>query len=121
MPRVIHFEIGIDDPERAIKFYQEVFGWKIVKWEGPTDYWLITTGDDDQPGINGALMRRTDSENTTNTIDVPNIDEYIENIIKAGGKVVAPKMVVPGVGYAAYCEDTEGNRFGLMQDDPSAK
>lgn len=65
-------------------------------------------------------MRRMGSESTINIIDVPNIDEFIENIVKAGGKVVAPKMAVPGVGYAAYCEDTEGNQFGLMQDDPSA-
>ncbi len=121
MPKVIHFELGVDDPKRAIKFYEDVFGWKIDKWEGPLDYWLVTTGDESQPGINGALMRRTDSENTINTIDVPSVDEFIDNIVKAGGKVLQPKMTVPGVGYAAYCQDTEGNKFGLMQADPTTK
>ncbi len=121
MPKVIHFELGVDDPKRAIKFYQEVFRWKIDKWEDPLDYWLVTTGDESQPGINGALMRRTDSEATINTIDVPSVDEFIETIVNAGGKVLQPKMTVPGVGYAAYCQDTEGNQFGLMQADPSAK
>lgn len=29
MKRVVHFEIGADRPERAIKFYEEVFEWKI--------------------------------------------------------------------------------------------
>lgn len=121
MPRVVHFEIGVDDPERAVKFYQDVFGWEIEKWEGPVEYWLITTGEESQPGINGGLMRRIDSEKTINTVEVPSLDEFVEKIVKAGGKVVSPKSAVPGVGYMAYCHDSEGNRFGLMQPDPSAK
>jgi len=44
MPRVVHFEIHADDPQRAANFYQGVFGWDIKKWEGPEDYWLVTTG-----------------------------------------------------------------------------
>jgi catechol 2,3-dioxygenase-like lactoylglutathione lyase family enzyme len=60
MPRVVHFEISVDDPERAIRFYSDVFGWKIEKWEGPMDYWLITTGPENEPGIDGALIRRQD-------------------------------------------------------------
>ena len=35
MPRVIHFEIPADDPDRAAKFYGNVFGWKLDKWDGP--------------------------------------------------------------------------------------
>lgn len=53
MPRVVHFEVHADDPERAANFYSGVFGWELAKWEGPQDYWLITTGPDDEPGING--------------------------------------------------------------------
>jgi predicted enzyme related to lactoylglutathione lyase len=29
-------------------------------------------------------------------------------------------MPIPGVGWLAYCKDTEGNVFGIMQDDPQA-
>ena len=53
MPRVIHFEIPADDPERAVAFYQNVFGWKWQKWEGPEPYWLATTGEDSEPGAAG--------------------------------------------------------------------
>jgi len=53
MPRPTHFEIPSDNPERAISFYEAVFGWKFQKWEGPMPYWLITTGPDSEPGING--------------------------------------------------------------------
>ena len=58
MARVVHFELAADDPERAAKFYEGVFGWQIQKWDGPQDYWLATTGPKDTPGIDGAIMRR---------------------------------------------------------------
>jgi predicted enzyme related to lactoylglutathione lyase len=122
MPRVTHFEISANDPDRAVKFYQDVFGWKIEKWEGPVDYWLVTTGSDDQPGINGGIGRRMDPhERTRNSIDVPSVDEFAKKITDSGGKIVVEKMAIPGVGYIAYCEDTEGNVFGIMEEDPSAK
>src|SRR5436305_5798627 len=58
MSRVIHFEIQADDPDRAERFYTEVFGWATTRIGGPMDYRLVTTGPDDQPGINGAIMKR---------------------------------------------------------------
>lgn len=122
MPRVIHFEIGADDPTRASKFYSKVFGWKIENWAGPQDYWLATTGPDTEPGINGAIMKRPDPKATViNTIGVPSVDDFATKVTKNGGKVLTPKMPIPGVGYFAYCLDTEGNQFGIMQDDKSAK
>ncbi len=121
MLRVTHFEISVDDPERAIKFYTDAFGWEIKKWEGPMNYWLIMTGPKDQPGIDGGLMKREHpGASTTNTIDVPSVDEFISKITEAGGKIVAPKQSIPGVGYFAYCQDTEGNTFGIMEEDTSA-
>jgi predicted enzyme related to lactoylglutathione lyase len=122
MLRFVHFDISADDPERAIKFYTDVFSWKADKWDGPMDYWLVTTGPDDQPGINGGITKRNDpSERVTNTIDVPSVDEFVEKITQAGGKVIAPKMAIQGIGYFALCLDTEGNPFGIMEDDSNAK
>lgn len=127
MPRVVHFEIHAENPERAVQFYSGVFGWEIMKWDGPQDYWLITTGPDDEPGINGAVMRRQgeiDGQAVIAyvcTVEVPSVDEYVEKITQGGGSVAVPKMAVPGVGWLAYCKDTEGNLFGLMAPDPDAK
>jgi predicted enzyme related to lactoylglutathione lyase len=121
MPRVIHFEIHADDPERATKFYEKVFGWKIAKWGGPAEYWLASTGEDREPGINGAIMKRTKKGSTWNTIGVPSVDDFLQKIKKAGGKVIQKKTTIPGVGYMAYCKDTEGNIFGIMQADEKAK
>lgn len=122
MNRVEHFDIYADDPDRAIHFYSDVFGWKIEKWEGPMDYWMVTTGPDDQVGINGGISRRQDpAQSVVNTIGVASLDEFLEKITAAGGKIVAPKMPIPGVGYFALCQDTEGNNFGLMEEDTAAK
>jgi hypothetical protein len=121
MGRVVHFEIEVEDPERASRFYRAVFGWKVEKWEGPMEYWLITTGAEAEPGIDGGLGRREGTlSKTTNTIDVESVDEVVQLVEKNGGKVVSPKHPVPGVGFLAYCEDTEGIVFGVMQSDRSA-
>lgn len=122
MPRPVHFEIPVDNPEQAIAFYSDLFGWKIQKWEGPTDYWLIKTGDAPEPGIDGGMLRRRDpAQPCVNTIGVPNIDETLRAVESKGGKCVLPKMPIPGVGWLAYCQDPDKNMFGLMQPDPGAK
>ena len=122
MPRIVHFDIPADDPARAQKFYQELFGWTFEKWDGPMEYWLAKTGDDKQPGINGGLARRMPGQiGVTNTIDVNSVDEFAKKIQSKGGKVIMPKMAIPKVGYFAQCMDTEGNIFGIIQMDPNAK
>jgi predicted enzyme related to lactoylglutathione lyase len=57
MPRPVHFEIQADNPERAMKFYRELFGWEFNQWESQP-YWLIKTGEKGTPGIDGGLMPR---------------------------------------------------------------
>jgi len=122
MPRVIHFEIHADDPTRACDFYAKVFDWKSNKWEGPEDYWLITTGEKEEPGIDGGIMRRREPADTVyNTIGVPSVDDYIKKITDAGGEIVVPKEPIPGIGYMAYFKDTEGNIGGIFESDTEAK
>lgn len=123
MPRVTHFEIHVEDPERAIAFYQRLFNWEITAWKGAWEYWLITTGPDSQPGINGGMVRRRgpiDGASVNSfvcTVDVASLDESLALATAAGGQVVVPKMAVPGVGFLAYCKDTEGNILGMIQSD----
>ena len=121
MSRVVHFEIPADDPKRAIKFYEKVFDWQIEKWDGPIEYWLIMTGEEDKPGIDGGLARREDPTiGVENTIDVKDLDASLANVKAHGGEVIRPRMAVPGVGWMAYIKDTEGNVFGLMESDLEA-
>ncbi len=122
MNRVVHFELGVINPERAIKFYRLAFGWTIQKYDGPMDYWLVTTGDPKEPGINGGLVISKDAQpRTVNAIAVDHIDESIKKIEQAGGKVVVAKTAIPGVGWLVYFSDPEGNLLGLHEYDSSAQ
>lgn len=121
MPRVSHFDIPADDPQRAQKFYADVFDWKFEKWDGPMDYWMANTGTE-EPGINGGLSKRMPGQlGMTNTISVPSVDNFSNKITENGGQLIIPKMAIPGVGWFAQCTDTEGNVFGIIEMDNSAK
>ena len=122
MSRPSHFEIPADNPQRAIAFYEKVFGWTFHKWDGPMEYWIINTGSETEPGIHGGLLQRMHPEQPcVNTMGVANLDATIQTITESGGQCVVPKMPVPGVGWLAYFKDTEGHIFGAMQSDPLAK
>ena len=123
MGRVIHFEIHADDPDRAQRFYTDVFGWNAQHFGGPMDYRLLTTGPDDQVGINGAVLKRQGAAPEPGapvngyvcTIHVDSIEETERAVPAAGGEQVLERMEVPEVGQLAYFRDTEGNIFGALQ------
>lgn len=86
-----------------------------------------TTGEEDQPGINGAIMKRQSPAGGEGfsafvcTVDVESCDDTAAKVEAAGGAVTSPKQAVPGVGWHGYFSDTEGNTFGAMQPDENAK
>jgi len=122
MPRLVHFEMNVKDVHKTIAFYEDCFGWKFQKWDGPMDYWLIMTGDEKEPGIDGGLGYEEEGfPKVVNTIDVDNIDDVIKKIESNQGEIVRPKHAVPGVGWLAYFKDSEGVVSGIMQNDANAK
>lgn len=132
MNRPVHFEIQVDNPERAIKFYKDVFGWTIEKWESEEmEYWMVMTAEKDskEMGINGGLLRRPrpapKPEQGANsfvcTMAVENFDEIAQKILSSGGKVAMPKFALAGMAWQGYFLDTEGNTFGIHQPDVNAE
>lgn len=131
MGRLVHFEIHVDDMERAKKFYGEVFGWTFHDWSeyAGMPYYGAVTGDDSEPGIDGALMQRQGPSPEPNqalnsyacTMGVDNFDTTEAKIIEHGGKVALPKYALPGMAWQGYFIDTEGNIFGIHQPDKNAK
>ena len=122
MGRVVHFEIHAADPDRAERFYRRVFGWEISRWEGaPVDYRLITTGGDDEPGINGAIVQRRGKLDGPAvrafvcTVAVDDLAAIEASVVAAGGHQVVERQELEGVGSYAYFQDPEGNIFGAMQ------
>ncbi len=89
MPRIMYFEIGAEKPERAVAFYEKVFGWKSEKM-GDSDYWLARTGPENEPGIDGAIMSKSGAQNVILSMDVPNLKEAAVKITEAGGKTGHP-------------------------------
>ncbi|TFG30130.1 VOC family protein [Candidatus Thorarchaeota archaeon] len=123
MNRVYYFEMPVEDFDRAIKFYETVFGWKVTKSDRPSGpYYSVKTGDDSKQGINGSFFKKEEGwSSVSNVINVDDIDGCIAKLQDLGGEMIFPKTIINGVGYLAYFKDTEGNTFGMMQNDPKAQ
>lgn len=133
--RIVHFEIEAKDRERAKKFYSRAFGWKMdQQGEEYGGYVVVATGapnDPKDPGINGGIYveKKKQINAFSCVVSVDDIKKAIRDVRKAGGKVfehnmngkgndMGEIMNIPGVGLYAKCEDTEGNRFTLLQPSP---
>jgi predicted enzyme related to lactoylglutathione lyase len=125
MARVVHFEVHADSPERAVAFYEKVFGWRF-RHIPEIDYWMVMTGEG--PGIDGGLLRRRGSRPTDGqavnafvcTLGVDDVDKSVAAATAAGAIVAVPKVPIPNIGYVAYVHDPEGNILGIYQEDAAA-
>jgi predicted enzyme related to lactoylglutathione lyase len=120
---IVHFEIPAKDAKKLMKFYADLFGWKMekVQW---MDYWLVETvavnkqGQPIRQGVNGGLFQKekqTANMTPMNYINVESVDEYMEKIKTLGGKIIVPKQEIPDTGWTAIAVDPDGNYFGLFQ------
>ncbi|HEX7072170.1 MAG TPA: VOC family protein [Rhodothermales bacterium] len=129
--RLVHFEIHAADPERAMKFYREVFGWDFPIWMKDPEYWGVMTAAEGstEPGINGGLMRRMGGPPSDGaavnayvcTMQVDDYDATHDRIMRNGGTVALPKHAIMGMAWQGYYKDTEGNIFGVHQPDENAR
>lgn len=122
--RVVHFEIEAADKERAKNFYSQAFGWKMEQMGSDMgSYIVVTTGDPKEPmGINGGIYEEAKKQLNAYScvIGVDDIQKAIADVKVAGGKVLEEKPAdIPGIGLYVKCEDTEGNRFTLLQPSPT--
>jgi hypothetical protein len=115
------FEIPADKPERAKKFYNKLFGWKISAMGHMPDYHHIETGGPDASPDGGLMKRMHPGQTITNYIMVPSINRFMTKVKKLGGDVCKPRTAVPGMGYFAVCQDTENNTFAIWEVNPKAK
>jgi len=125
MDPVVHFEIPMENEERAKKFYSEIFGWKLNKMgDEYSNYVMVQTGPTDEKGmpqrsafINGGMMKRETIKSPVIVIAVEDCDATVEKVKAQGGKLVGEILDIPHVGRYAYVEDCEGNVIGVIKPE----
>lgn len=127
---VVHFEIGVEDPERAMKFYTEVFGWAFQPLSEEYGGYILVypggqvTSGNPEVGINGGMMKRQgpapssdlrEANSFVCTVATDDVDGIVSKTEASGGSVDMAPDDIPGVGRLAYIRDTEGNMVGVLK------
>ena len=119
MSKAMNFSLYVDDMEKALRFYSEVFGWKLQKFPGGQHY-IAVAGAKDEQGVDGFIEPRVGTRSTVNHFRIPSYDETLKKITRAGGKIL-DEMDMGDMGKHAFCEDPDGNVLGLMWENPNFK
>lgn len=126
MPQVAHFAINADDVNRALRFYEKVFGWKFQAYGPPGFYMVDERSAKTTVALRGSLQKRREivpgipMRGFECTISVDDIQSTRSVIEKNGGKIVMPICTLAGVGQLLFFQDPEGNIAGAMQYDSEA-
>ena len=120
------FAVHVDDTDRAAAFYEAVFGWRFEPW-GPPGFYLVHTGTDEAPGVQGLMHKRHVPRSGPGlngldcTFSVDDVDAVAAAVEANGGRITMAKSVIPTVGALIRFEDTEGNEIGAMRYEQSPR
>ena len=117
--QITHIEFPADDTDRAQAFYKGLFGWDFEGYEAVPGYFLFNTGSIDSAG--GAVGQRgtATGEKLRIYVTVDSIDAALAKVPGLGGKVTMPKTEIPGQGWYAVVDDSEGSEVGLYENLPA--
>jgi predicted enzyme related to lactoylglutathione lyase len=126
MNPVVHFEMPAEDRQRIANFYSGVFGWKSqMMGEEMGNYVVVATSEVDEQGrpkmagtINGGFYPKAEGKPPfcpSFVIAVDDINDTINKIKEASGKVLGDPVEIPGVGTYVSFIDTEGNRLSILK------
>jgi predicted enzyme related to lactoylglutathione lyase len=115
------FEIGTTDLDRATKFYETIFGVKLVPLDLENIKMRMFPLDDMNSGVGGALVFSNGFHKPSSTDGPlvylngnPDLQKVLDKVEVAGGKIMVPKTEIsPEYGFMGVIIDTEGNRIGL--------
>ena len=117
MAHVVHFEFSVPNPEKAVEFYSDVFGWSAQKLPDPVRYWQLRTSEGPaQQGIPGGIVEsKTGVPRVSITVQVESLEEACAKVTRHGGSLVTERRLVPGYGVHVLCKDPQGNFFALIE------
>lgn len=109
----VHIEIASTDPGKTRTFLEDVFGWKFesipemsyATYQAPTPPHggLMSPMEGQPPGILNYVLSK-------------DVDADLEKIQAAGGRVIVPKMEIPGIGWWAGFTDPTGIMLAVFQN-----
>ena len=115
--QMVHVEIPAGDTGKAREFWGGLFDWKFEEYPGSPGEYHTTRFSDTQ---GGAIMGAEGSERGARVyFDVDDINAANSRVGELGGSA-GEAMPVPTMGWFSICKDTEGNEFGLWQNDENA-
>lgn len=108
-----HLEIPVSDNAAATTFYRALFRWDIAEMAGFEGYpmWQTPNG----AGGGGLAPRDDDFTQPRIMVEVDSIDEVLEETVRQGGAVVAPRSPISETSWWAVIADPDGNRIGLFE------
>lgn len=121
---VVHFEMPYKDGGRVSKFYQDAFGWKMQDAGELMGHYIVAqTAETDENNMNqvlgtingGFYVWSQDKPNPSFVISVENLDKAMQDVKKAGGKIIGEPQDIPTVGLWVVFEDSEGNKASMLQ------
>jgi hypothetical protein len=117
MAHVVHFELSVPNPEQAVAFYRDVFGWSATKLPDPVKYWqLRPSAMSAQQGIPGGIVESRSGESRVSvTVQVESMDEACAQVTRHGGRLITERLRVPGYGDHVLCRDPQGCYFALLE------
>jgi predicted enzyme related to lactoylglutathione lyase len=115
---IVHVEFHVKEPKKLEAFYGGLFGWKFQEVPG-MNYSLFQAPSGPGGGV-GTLQPGNWPSGIINYILVDSVEKYEGRVKKAGGKIISPKMEVPGQGWFAVFEDPSGTRMALWEQNPNA-
>jgi len=122
MNGLTHFEIPVNDIDKAKEFYSNLFDWEFNFIEEMNYLMFTTTSEDGKSKVGGGIfMKQNESHTITNYINVKSVDESAKKVEELGGKNVVPKTAVPGMGWFVHFTDIDGNLLALWESDSEAK
>lgn len=122
-----YFDFTVKNLKDTRQFFEYVLGWRFERFPMPYEYYRITAGGPEEPGIDGGIGEIKDTPITEGrpmtqvTIPVLNLDEILLKVKERGGSIVEQKMTIPGIGWYATCAEPGGLKFGVLQIDQEVK
>ena len=117
---VVHFEVVGGDGLELQRFYGELFGWHIQNMPEMSNYGVVDTHAG--TGINGGVGGTPEGETyVTFYVAVPDPQAILDKAEKLGATVAMPLMEIPNIVTLAQFEDAQGNRIGIIKDDPTTE